>query len=136
MSWRTDDNVPMMCGLVDVKLPDSLHTLFNASALRRGVTDDEAITCLIDAITDLNNGDLLNLVEPRKERRSHCHSWSVGRDRKRAIDCFSSENGLSSCSLLRRILYAILVTKEIAVINSRFEPGMRLQRMQMHLKFL
>lgn len=124
------------CDVVDIKLPDSLWGLFNAAARRQGICIDEAVVCLIGALFALTSEDFINLREPPRETLNRICHWSVGRNRKYSLERYSFKNGFSPSSLLRRVLYAILISEQILIINSKYEPGMRLQRAQMHFGFI
>ena len=124
------------CDTIDICLPDSLWSHFDTAARRQGVCVRDAAACLIDAAFFLTKEDFINLCEPPREKRNRICHLSVGQNRKYALERYSFENGFSPSSLLCRILYAMLISKQIVIINSKYEPGMRLQRTQLHFGFI
>jgi hypothetical protein len=121
---------------VDITLADSLWRIFDSAARRQGISGDQAITCVIDAVLALSKEDFINLREPRRTKGSRICNWIVERSKKYALERFSFENGMSHSSLLRRVLHAILISKQFVIMNSKYEPGMRLRRTQMHFSFI
>jgi hypothetical protein len=120
---------------VNVELPGSLWSTFDLLVRKQGLTTDSALVQLIDAITGLSKADLSELKEPRKERTERNLTVRIGRKRKITIERFASECGSSASSVLRRLLYAFFVTKEIAFFSTSDGVGIQLQRTQLRFDF-
>jgi hypothetical protein len=126
---RRETEIAPILGVVEVKLPDSLSTALNAFARREAVGVDAAVGFVIDLLTGLSREDISELQDPPKEKINRVCEWRVGRTRKVMIESFPAEYGYSYSTVLRRTLYAFLVSKEIALTK------FKLQRTQMHFSF-
>lgn len=134
MNRNIPENIPAF-GVIEIKLSDSLWSAFSASVRRQGLTMDVAVTRLIDGLHGLTRGDLSELVEPPREKVNRICTYRIEQHRKHLIEHFSFTTGFSYHTVLRRILYALVVSKEIAFFNSQTEPGMQLRRTQMRFDF-
>jgi hypothetical protein len=120
---------------VNVELPGSLWSTFDLLVRRQGLTTDSALVQLIDAVPGLSKTDLSALKEPRKERIKRNLTIRIGHKRKITIERFAAECGSSASSVLRRLLYAFFVTKEIAFFGTSDGAAMQLQRTQLRFDF-
>jgi hypothetical protein len=99
------------------------------------VTADAATIRLIDAISGLSKADLDELREPRKERIKRYLALRIGNGRRALIEQVSRTCGSSPSSILRRLLYAFFVSKELGFLCTRDGTGIRLQRTQQRFDF-
>jgi hypothetical protein len=128
MRRREPENVPIL-GVVEVKLPDFLFMALEAFARRDVVSVDQAAAFVIDHLPGLTRQDISELRETPKEKISRVCQWRVGWTRKRILESFSSECGYSYSEVLRRGLHAFLISREIVIINFKF------QRTQLRFNF-
>jgi hypothetical protein len=128
MRQRELESVPIF-GLADIRIPVSLWKALETSARRQGMTVDAVVAHVIDGLGGLSERDVHGLAEPRREKVNPICNWNVSPDRKTTCERFSFMTKLSCATVLRRVLYGLLITREIA------SNGAKLERTQMHFDF-
>ena len=121
--------------LIHVEIPGSLWSRLDIYFRREGITADTAAMRLIDGISDLSKTDIEELEEPRKERARRDLTLTIGHGRKILIERLSRACGSSSSSIVRRLLYAFFVSKELAFFCAPDGIGIRLERTQLRFDF-
>jgi hypothetical protein len=121
--------------LIHVEIPASLWSTLDICFRHEGVTAEVATMRLIDALPGLSKPDLDELQEPRRERLKRDLALKIGNRRRTLIEQVSRTCGASSSSIIRRLLYAFFVSKELAFLGTRDGTGIRLQRTQQRFDF-
>jgi hypothetical protein len=104
-------------GLISIRIPRSLLGAFRLAAERKGLTVHDAARFIISALPSVTPDDLAALREPPDEldapRVSLYIGWRSVDVLARAID----QTSLTNSTVLRRLLFALLVTKEIGFVQ-------------------
>lgn len=104
-------------GVISVRLPRSLLATFRAAAEQKGLTVHDAMRFLTNALPSLTLDDLTALREPPGELDTPRISFYIG---WRSIDVLVrtiQNTPLTNSTVLRRLLYALLITKEIGFVQ-------------------
>ena len=104
-------------GLVSARIPRSLLEALKASAQRQGISIHEATRRLTDKLPSLTRDDLRALKEPSREQDSPRVSLYIGWDLLDVLADAAHESDLTNSSILRRLLYGFLVTKQVAFVQ-------------------
>ena len=105
-------------------LPDSLSTLIVEKTEEQATSTSHVIERLI-AVLDTFHGEILALQDPPKERILRPVFFSI---EYRFIEMLVSRlyrTGLSQSQAIRRLLYAVLVTKELQIVVENWEIKLR-----------
>jgi hypothetical protein len=106
-------------GVISIRLPRSLLGAFRSTADAHGLTIHSAARGMITALPPLD--DLRSLREPPHEIDTPCVSLYVG---WRAVDLLSrtiQDSPFTNSTIFRRLLHALVVTKEIAFVQHEEE---------------
>ena len=104
-------------GVIDIRLPRSLFGGFRSAAQGRELTVHSAARGVIAMLPSLTPDELMRLAEPPSEIDMPHISLRVG---WRAVDLLMRKTQsvpLTNSALFRRLLHALLVTKEIAFVQ-------------------
>lgn len=104
-------------GVLSVRLPLSLLGTFRAEAEREGIGVHQAARRVISFLPSLSQENLNSLREPPRELDTPKISLYVG---WRAIDVIASvsrNSPLSNSQIVRRVLFALLITKSLEFVQ-------------------
>jgi hypothetical protein len=104
-------------GVVTVRLPLSLLGAVRATAQEHGISIHEAASRWLSYLPSLSSDDLRALKEPPREFDTPKISLYVG---WRVIDALSAatrSSVLTNSTILRRLLYALLVTNDLEFVQ-------------------
>jgi hypothetical protein len=104
-------------GLVSVRLPRSLLGAFRALAERQGIGIHEAARRVVSFLPSLTPDAFKSLPEPPRELDTPRVSLYVGWDGLDVLACLTSGSILTNSCIFRRLLYGLLVTKEIEFVQ-------------------
>jgi hypothetical protein len=104
-------------GVISVRLQRSLLTVFRSAAERQGLTIHDAAATTIAAINSGFEEELEELREPPREADSVRVSLYVGWYNIDALTAITRNRALTNSSILRRLLYGLLVTREIEFVQ-------------------
>lgn len=104
-------------GVISVRLPRSLLDAFRASAERQGIGMHEAASRVTSYLPSLTTDALMTLREPPRELDTPRVSLYVGWDGVDVLASLTSASVLTNSCIFRRLLYGLLVTKEIEFVQ-------------------
>jgi hypothetical protein len=104
-------------GVVTVRLPLSLLGAVRATAQEHGISIHEAAGRWISYLPSLSPGDLKALREPPREFDMPKVSLYVGWRVVDALTVATRNSDLTNSTIIRRLLYAVLVTNDIEFVQ-------------------
>lgn len=113
-------------GLISVRLPRSLMAVFRGSVSRAGIDIHSGTRRLVCALERFTPDELRWLPEPPKELDNPRLSLYVG---WQCIDILAESNRqsqLSTSSVIRRLIYALLVNRSIQFVQNTDTKELRL----------
>ena len=125
MAWETNQKVPPAKerplvsgdGVISVRMPLSLLGAFRATAELQALTIHQAARGLIAALHSLTLDQLKELEEPPPEVKTPRISLYVGWRLVDVLVAATRDSGLTNSTIFRRLLYGLLVTKEIVFVQ-------------------
>jgi hypothetical protein len=113
-------------GVISVRLPRSLLGLFRAAAVRQSHTIHSAARFLVDALTSLSPDELKALKEPPRESDTPRVSLYLGWDLIDVLAQATYETSLNNSSILRRLLFGLLIDRTIQFVQQKSGWELRL----------
>jgi hypothetical protein len=119
-------------GVISVRLPKSLLRLFRAIVKQRGMTPHEAARGLLDALASLTQEGLRSLKEPPHELENPRTSLYLGWRRIDVLCAATRNSTLTNSSIFRRLLYGLLVSKQIEFVQHGTQTKLQFVRTQVN----
>jgi hypothetical protein len=110
-------------------LPESLSQAFREEADKQQVSSDEVMETLLDVLLTLDVVDLVNLEEPSIEGRSSRARFLVESKCLEFLFGAIQRSRLSQSQIMSRVLYALLVTKELKIVVSDWKVKLQRKRL-------
>jgi hypothetical protein len=104
-------------GIISVRLPRSLLAAFRASAERQGISIHTAARWLLAHLLSFGPDAVKPLREPPRELDMPRVSLYVGWNAIDELEVATAGGFLTNSSILRRLLYGLLVTKELEFVQ-------------------
>lgn len=104
-------------GVVSVRLPRSLLGAFRLAAERKGLTVHDAARFVINALPSLTLDELKALREPPGELDTPRVSLYIGWRSLDVLARTTQDTSLTNSTVLRRLLFSLFVTKQIAFVQ-------------------
>lgn len=104
-------------GVVSVRLPLSLLGILRVIAGQRSMTIHEASRRILAGLSSLTPDQVRELKEPPREIASPRISLYVGWPVMDELAEMAQDAALTNCAVFRRLLYALLVTKEASFVQ-------------------
>ena len=104
-------------GVISVRLPLSLAGALRATAQEHGISSHEAARRWISYLPSLSQDDLKTLKEPPREFDTPKVSLYVGWRIVDALTVATRNSGLTNSTIIRRLLYAVLVTDDLEFVQ-------------------
>jgi hypothetical protein len=115
-------------GVINVRLPKSLLETFCIVTDRQGLTRHEASRRMIVMLPDLAVNELKQLKDPPHEPYTARVSLYIG---WRAVDILTAathDSTLTNSTIFRRLLYGLLVTKELQFVQQNGDWRLQIAR--------
>jgi hypothetical protein len=104
-------------GVVTVRLPLSLLGAVRATAQEHGISIHEAASRWVSYLPSLSPDDLRALKEPPRELDTRKISLYLGWRVVDALTVATRNSGLTNSTIIRRLLYAVLVAHDIEFVQ-------------------
>lgn len=117
-------------GLISVRLPRSLMGVFREGVSKAGIDIHMGARRLICALKRFTPDELRSLPEPPKELDNPRLSLYVGWQCIDVLAEINRQSQLSTSSVIRRLIYALLVTGSIQFVQNINTKELRLARVQ------
>jgi hypothetical protein len=104
-------------GVVTVRLPLSLLGAVRATTQEHGISIHEAARRWVSYLASLSPDDLRALKEPPREFDTPKVSLYLGWRGVDALTAAMRNSGLKNSTIIRRLLYAVLVTNDIEFVQ-------------------
>jgi hypothetical protein len=105
-------------GLISVRLPKSLYGRFKATANSQGLDLHDAARRLISRLPSFTADEFSTLEDPPREPDMPRVSLYVGCDSVDALVEAAHESNLAISTILRRLLYAFLVSGQLQLVQN------------------
>jgi hypothetical protein len=104
-------------GVISVRLPRSLFGALRATADQHGISIHEAARRWTSYLPSLSEDDLKALTEPPRELDTPKVSLYLGWRVIDALTIATRNSALTNSTIIRRLLYAVLVTDDIEFVQ-------------------
>jgi hypothetical protein len=113
-------------GLVSVRMPRSLLSVFRASAERQGYTIHKVAAELTCALTSLTLGELKSLREPPHEIENPRVTLNVTWGLIDILSDYTRDKVLTNSSIFRRLIYGLLIDGTVKCVQAEDQWELRL----------
>ena len=103
--------------MISVRLPASLLGAFRAATNPQRITIHEAARRVIEAMSTITQDEIEQLREPPREIQNPRVSLYLGWRSIDALTALTTNSTLTNSIIFRRLLYGLLVTKEIKFVQ-------------------
>jgi hypothetical protein len=117
-------------GLISVRFPRTLLESFHIALQRSGHDLHSGARLLVSHLDKLSDKELVSIPEPPHEQDNPRVSLYVGRRWIDALTEISHETHLPVSSVIRRIVYGILITKSLRFVQNSETKELFLVRVQ------
>ena len=117
-------------GLISVRIPRSLMGVFRAGVSQAGIDIHTGALRLISSLQGFAPDELWSLPEPPKELANPRLSLYVGWQCVDVLAEINRQSELSTSSIIRRLIYGLLVTGSIQFVQNTNTKELRLVRVQ------
>jgi hypothetical protein len=104
-------------GVTSFRGPRSLLERLRAAAAQQGISIHEAVRRVVFCLASLSNDELISLPEPPRELNTPKISLYIGWDAIDELASVARDGTLSNSQTLRRVLYGLLITKNISFVQ-------------------
>jgi hypothetical protein len=112
---------------INIELPASIFKTLQAAAANQNISSNEACRRLICALPGLTSAELKSLREPAREQRSRQLRLDLDWKLVDTLSEIPRISGLTTSSVFRRLLYALLFTGKIRFTPRNSGTGFRLK---------
>lgn len=104
-------------GVTSFRGPLSLLERLRATAVQQGISIHEAVRRVVFCLASLSSDEINALPEPPRELNTPKISLYIGWDAIDELVSIARDGTLSNSQVLRRVLYGLLITKNISFVQ-------------------